>query len=60
MALVKAAKVMTMDAIPTQTPVRDAGELSSTRIRPARPGRRDHPPPEEDGGSPSLVSFGGS
>jgi hypothetical protein len=58
-ALVKAAKVMTIAAMPTHTPVREAGELSSTRVWPPVVGR-PNPPPPEDGGTPSFVSFGGS
>jgi hypothetical protein len=57
-ALVKAAKVIVMAAIATQTPVREAGELSSTFSLPPTDGRPAHPPPEDEGFI-SSVSFGG-
>src|SRR5579862_2736394 len=51
-ALVKAANVMVMAARPTHTPVRDAGELSSTeRSPPVTGGRARHPPLPDDGRS---------
>ena len=46
MALVKAAKVMVIAASPTQTPVLEAGELSSTARKLPLPGIRLPFPPE--------------
>jgi hypothetical protein len=57
-ALVKAAKVMVIAAKPTQIPVREAGELSSTeRSFPVEGGRSRHLPPCDGGRD---LCFGGS
>ncbi len=50
MALVNAAKVMVIAASPTHTPVRDAGELSSTERNFPNPGGIALQPPTPDDG----------
>jgi hypothetical protein len=50
MALVNAAKVMVIAASPTHTPVREAGELSSTERKFPIPGGSALQPPTPDDG----------
>ena len=57
-ALVKAAKVIVMAAIPTQTPVWEAGELSSIFVLPPADGTPDRPPPDDESFRFSLFDCG--
>ena len=57
-ALVKAAKVIVMAAMPAQTPVREAGELSSIFVLPPADGTPDRPPPEGESFRFSLFGRG--